>query len=56
MVSLLPRGSVEDHSHIQGATNVADMYNVQCRLPVTNGEMFVNVTVVHKYTRLLKSY
>jgi hypothetical protein len=53
---LLSHVSAEHRSHFQVATNVEDMDTALSRLSITNGKMFVHVSVIHKYTILLKSY
>lgn len=42
--------------HLQGATDVQDMYSMLCRLSVTNGKIFLHISVIQKYVMLLKSY
>jgi hypothetical protein len=38
------------HSHLQGATNVEDMYCVLCSLSNIHGRIFIHADDVHKCT------
>jgi len=42
--------------YLQVAMYDEDMESVLCRLSITNGKMFVHVSVLYKYMVLLKSY
>jgi hypothetical protein len=53
LVLFLLHVSAENHSHLQGATNVEGMYSMLCRLSIRNGKMFVQISVIHKHTVLL---
>jgi len=39
----------EHHSHLHIAANDEDMDSVLCRLSITNGQMFVHVSVIYIY-------
>jgi len=42
--------SATTHSHLQGATNVEDMYSVLCSLSNIHGRIFIHTDDVHKCT------